>query len=242
MTKIFLLLDYDGTLVPIARRPDLAVLSPERKKILCRLAKCPNIKIAVISGRSLSNVKKLVGMRNIIYVGNHGFEIDACGKHWIHPVVKKFIPRLKKIKIALKNNLRYRGLLIEDKSLTLSVHSRLLPKIVFPVFKKFFARAIKPWKRMINITYGKKVFEIRPPVKWDKGQAVKFIIKSLKLKNYWPVYVGDDKTDEDAFRAININRKGMTIHVGKGKTLAKMRIKGVKEVYCYLRCLINNES
>jgi len=238
--KVFIFLDYDGTLVPIARRPDLAVLSPERKKILRRLAKCPNIKIAIISGRGLSNVKRLVGMQNIIYAGNHGFEIYVGGKHWIHPATKKFIPTLKKIKTALKNNFRHRGLLLEDKGLTLSAHYRLIPKNIFPAFKTIFDRAIKPEEKKINITHGKKVFEVRPSADWNKGKAVKWIIKELKLSGYMPIYIGDDKTDEDAFNMLK--KKGITIHVGGGKTSAKMRIKDVKGVYCYLRDLIKNES
>jgi len=238
--RCLLLLDYDGTLTPIRKHPKLAHLSLKQKLFLKKLARRPEVLMAVISGRKLSDIKRRVGIRNIIYVGNHGYEIFACGKHWIHPVAKKFIPRLKKIKALLKNNLRYRGVHIENKGLTLSVHYRLLPKKILPAFNKLFARTIKPWPGMIKITHGKKVLEIRPPVDWDKGKAVKWVVNKLGLGDYWPVYIGDDKTDEDAFRVIN--NKGMTIHVGGGNTSAKMRIKNINGVYRYLRGLIKNES
>ncbi len=238
--KIFLLLDYDGTLTPIVQRPDLAVLSAERKTILRRLAERSNLKVAIISGRRLSNVKKLVGIRNVIYAGNHGFEIAACAKRWAHPAAIQLAPELKQIKRALRNALRLRGAVIEDKGLTLSVHYRLLPKKALPEFKKLFARALKPWAKAVKITRGKKVFEVRPPVDWDKGKAVKWLIKSLRLLKYRPVYLGDDQTDEAAFRVLR--KKGLTVRVGRGKTLANQRVKNSGEVFHYLRGLIKDAS
>lgn len=238
--KLFLMLDYDGTLAPIVKDPLRAVLSAPRRGLLKRLARCPEVKLAIISGRKLSVVKRLAGIRNIIYVGNHGFEILAGGKHWIHPAAKKMIPLLKKIKAGLKKKLHYRGLLIEDKGLTLSIHYRSLAKSALPAFKRDIKLALKPWRRAIKITPGKMVYEVRPPLNWDKGEAVCWLIKNLKLREYFSVYIGDDKTDEDAFRALK--EKGITIHVGKGNTLAKMRIKDINGVYRYLRSLITNES
>jgi trehalose-phosphatase len=238
--NFFLFLDYDGTLTPIKKHPKLGRLSRERKSILRKLAGHPGIRMAIISGRELSDLKKMVGIPGLIYAGNHGLEIEANGKYWGLPAAKRLTPLLKKIRTELAQKLRYRGILIEDKGLTLSVHYRLLPAKIFSLFSKDFIRALKPWKHQIRITHGKKVFEIRPPVDWDKGKAVKWAINKLKLKDYRPVYVGDDRTDEDAFRALG--EKGTTIHVGGGKTIAKTRVKNIDGVYLYLRSLIENEG
>lgn len=238
--KSFLMLDYDGTLTPIVKQPNLALLSPKRKKILASLARNPKIKMAIISGRKLSDIKKLVGIPNIIYVGNHGFEIEINGERIIHLSAKRFIPMLKKIKMDLLTVRRIKGVLIEDKKYTLSVHFRLIPANHLKSFYKLFYRTIRPWRKKVKITSGKKIFEIRPPVDWDKGKAVKWLISKLNLKGYLPIYIGDDKTDADAFRLLK--RKGVTIHVGGGKTAAKMRIKDIDGVYHYLRGLIRNES
>ena len=82
---------------------------------------------------------------------------------------------------------------------------------------------------------GKKVFELRPPQKWDKGKAVLRIISKLKLKPQVSVYIGDDTTDEDAFRIINRWRGGYTIWVGKNdRTCAKYRLKDIAAVYRFL--------
>ncbi|MDD5383018.1 MAG: trehalose-phosphatase [Candidatus Margulisbacteria bacterium] len=231
--KQLLLLDYDGTLTPIKKHPKLARLSPNRKILLRKLARHPEIRMAIISGRKLADIKKMVGIPGLIYVGNHGFEIDAGGKYWLYPAAKKFIARLKTVKAALKKNIRYRGVFIEDKGLTLSVHYRLLSEKVFSAFKALFTRTVKSWGKTIKLTHGKKVFEIRPPINWNKGKAIKWIIKRLKLKKHLPIYIGDDRTDEDAFRALK--KKGITILVGKNrKTAAIFTLNDINDVYKFL--------
>ena len=238
--KLFLMLDYDGTLTPIVENPQRTVLSAPRREILKCLARQPEIKLAIISGRKLSVVKKLVSISKIIYVGNHGFEIRAGGKRWIHPAAKKSIPLLKKIKTELKKKLHYRGLLIEDKGLILSIHYRSLAESAMPAFKRDFKLVLKPWRPAIKITSGKKVFEVRPPLNWDKGKAVHWLIKNLKLQKYTPVYIGDDKTDEDAFKALK--GRGLTYLVGgHSRTAAKRRFGSINDVYRFLSNLIKGK-
>jgi trehalose 6-phosphate phosphatase len=234
--RYLLLLDYDGTLTPLKKHPKLARLSPARRAFLRRLAGRPGIKLAIISGRQLSDLRSMVGLPRLIYAGNHGLEIRAGEKHWEHPAAKKFSPLLKKIMSALERALPQRGILIEDKGLTLSVHYRRLPAGSFPAFKNDFLRALQPWRRRIKVTHGKKVFEVRPPVAWNKGRAVEWIIRELKLGGYLPVYLGDDLTDEDAFRALR--RRGLTVLVGKSRrTAAACRLDNVAAVYKFLRDL-----
>ncbi|MFH1386171.1 MAG: trehalose-phosphatase [bacterium] len=238
--RYLLLLDYDGTLAPIKKHPKLARLSPPRKTFLRQLAKHPKIKIAVISGRKLSDLKKMIGLPKIIYVGNHGFEIEINGKHKTHPAARKIIPTLKRIKAILANKLKVKGAWVEDKDLTLTIHYRQAAKKRLKEFYQLFDQLTKPWQGKIKITKGKKVFEIRSPFDWDKGKAVEWLIAKLKMENYLPIYIGDDKTDEDAF--IVLKGRGKTIHVGNGKTLAETRVKNISGVYGYLRGLYNDAS
>ena len=76
---IVLFLDYDGTLAPITDKPSNAKLSTDMKKMLYKLSKAPGLKLAVISGRSLRDIKSMVGLRGVIYSGNHGFQISGQG-------------------------------------------------------------------------------------------------------------------------------------------------------------------
>lgn len=235
--RYLLLLDYDGTLTPIKKHPKLARLSPKRKIFLRKLANHPRIKIAIISGRKLVDIKKIIEIPRIIYVGNHGFEIEAYGKHKIHPAAKRFIPLLKRIKAILANKVKVKGVWIEDKGLTLSLHFRQVSQNRLKRLYKLFYETIDPWQKKIKITKDKKVFEIRPPFDWDKGKAVKWIINKLPLKNYFPIYIGDDQTDEDAFRGIK--GKGASLKVGMGgKTMADSRLRNVAQVYQFLSSLM----
>lgn len=235
--RYLLLLDYDGTLVPIKKHPKLARLSPKRKLFLRKLADQPKIKMAIISGRKLSDIKKLVNLPGLIFVGNHGFEIEAFGKHKIHPAAKRFIPLLKQIKAVLANKIKVNGVWIEDKGLTLSLHFRQVPQNRLKKLYEIFYETIDPWQKIIKITKGKKVFEIRSLFDWDKGKAVKWIINKLQLKNYFPIYIGDDQTDEAAFRVAK--GKGLSLKVGmEGKTMADSRLRNVPQVYQFLSRLM----
>ncbi|MCX6721332.1 MAG: trehalose-phosphatase [Candidatus Staskawiczbacteria bacterium] len=210
-----LMFDFDGTLSKIAKTPKDAYLKKSTRDLLKKLSK--DFYIAVISGRALFDVKSKVGLPNLIYAGNHGFEWQIGAKKQS----AKISPGIRKKLLSTKKNLRkliahYPGAFLEDKLSTLSVHFRLLDKknsrsliqkIISVLRKEKSLRAIK----------GKKVIEIRPKINWNKGTFVKFLVKYLEKKNHChfaTFYVGDDKTDEDAFKAL---RKGITVRVGKKK-------------------------
>ncbi len=238
--KYILFLDYDGTLTPIVKKPRLAVLPKARRDTLKAIARAPHILMAVISGRMLSDLKKKVSLRGIYYAGNHGFEIEGPKIKITHPKALKAKPLLRQIKAKLQKTFKdMKGIIIEDKILTLSLHYRLVSPGDFRKIKNIFPKIIKPYlkTKKIRITYGKKVFEIRPNVPWDKGRAVLWFIQKLAHgKKVLPIYIGDDRTDEDAFRALK--KKGITIRVGKSKkTHAQYYVKNVDAVYKFLESL-----
>ncbi len=238
--RYLIFLDYDGTLTPIVKKPHLAKLTAKQKSFLKKLAENPDVLITIVSGRKLADVKKLVGIANIFYAGNHGFEISGPKTNIIHPKAQASKPILKKIKKALTSAVKgIKGALVEDKTYTLSLHYRLVKSKDHKKLEKIFKNIISPYlkSKTIRITHGKKVFEVRPNVDWNKGQAVRWLIKKLgKGKKYTPIYIGDDTTDEDAFKLLK--KKGVTLRVGKIKeTSAKNFLKDINDVYKFLKIL-----
>jgi trehalose 6-phosphate phosphatase len=242
--KYLIFLDYDGTLSAIVKKPHLALLSKSRRDFLKRLNRNPNIMLVIVSGRMLKDLKKRVGLAGIYYAGNHGFEINGPKTKFVHPKARIAKPVLKIIKGKLKAALKgIKGVILEDKILTLSLHYRLVKESDLKRVKKAFRKIIGPFvhKNKIRLTYGKKVFEIRPNIKWDKGKAVLWFLKKFaqKTQNSLPIYIGDDTTDEDAFKALR--KKGITIRVGKNQgSHAQYFIKDVNQVYKLLHELLNN--
>jgi alpha,alpha-trehalase len=230
--KYILFLDYDGTLTPIVKKPSLAVLSKTRRAAVKKISK--RLLTAVISGRMLSDLKKRVGVTGIYFAGNHGFEIEGPKFSLTHPKALQAKPLIRQIKLKLRKKLKgVKGIIVEDKMLTLSLHYRMARAKDLNRIKKIFSDTTRPFLRSkkIRITYGKKVFEIRPNISWNKGHAVLWFLRKLgKGKKLLPIYIGDDRTDEDAFMALK--SRGITIRVGRSKkTHAEYYVKDVDAVY-----------
>ncbi|MBA7514325.1 Trehalose-phosphate phosphatase [subsurface metagenome] len=237
--KVLLLLDFDGTLTPIVKRPREAELSSEMEGILKFLAKKKGFEVAIISGRSISDLKQKIKIRNIIYVGNHGLEIERKGEKFIYPQASKSIPTMKELKKILKAKLRsIKGTIVEDKRVGLAVHYRMVKNSDVPELKRTVGQIFRPFmeKGKIKIGYGKKILEAKPPIIWDKGKAASMLLDSFKQEKPLSFYLGDDKTDEDAFSALD--GKGITVFVGKPrKSKAKFFLKNVGEVGIFLKRL-----
>jgi trehalose-phosphatase len=234
--SLLLFLDYDGTLTPIAETPEKAVISQAAKDLLNKLSKKSHCSVAVISGRSLSDIKGLVGLKDIIYAGNHGLEIEG-------PKIKfesQVSPRLKSVirhiyKDAVNKFSQFKGVLIEDKGLTISIHYRLVDGKDIQAFLSIFKEIADPYivRDKIKINSGKKVYEIKPPVMWDKGKVVLWLLARQQFlsgeNKIFPVYIGDDITDNDAFKVLK--DKGLTIFVGEPNVSdASYYLKNTEEV------------
>ena len=243
--RALIFLDYDGTLVPIKKNPELAVLNLKIKKLLRQISK--KHFVAIISGRTLAEIKKLVGIENIIYSGNHGFEIEMqmtadkktrFPQIFICPAAKRIKPEIQTIKKALQKRIEnIKGAWVEDKGLTITIHWRQVNKRYLPELFATIRAVIRNNSRVV-LTKGKKVWEIRPNVKWNKGKAVRFIMSKVRSpkSKVVPVFIGDDTTDEDAFKTLN---NGITIRVGQSKkSKAKYYIKNQSEIKKTLSYLI----
>lgn len=247
---ILLFLDYDGTLTPIVERPELAILPPETKEVLEKLIKNECFHVYVVSGRALADVKKLVDIDNIVYLGNHGFEIEieGAGIDFGSFPFSRFREILEYLKWEINKELIFfKDAFVEDKGLGLSVHYRMLNARDESIFKIFLQRITQEFllRKEIHIGTGKKVFEIRPPIDWDKGKAVLWLLKAheedMKKHKTVAVYIGDDLTDEDAFEALE--KIGITIHVGKPQlTAAEYFLESPQEVTRFLEYLVDSKG
>ncbi len=245
--EVILFLDYDGTLTPIVSHPRLAVLSPKIRSVINKLNKQLPFGVTIVSGRSLSEIKRKVNLKELSYVGNHGYEMQTPYLKYIHPEALKFIASAKKIQNQLKQALKkYKGIFVEDKTMTLSVHYRNVALSEVASLKKAFLKAMQPYikQRMVRLTHGKKVWEIRPPVSWGKGKSVQWLLTSLGVsdnKNALPIFIGDDKTDEDAFKVLK--KKGIGIKICSEKdpsSAARYYLKDTREVLTFLNRLLKS--
>ena len=200
---VALFLDYDGTLTPLAPRPEDARLSDAAREVLQQAARTPNLDTVIVSGRTLDDVKRMVDVPGLTYVGNHGFEIDGPGLTFRHPDADRFRTSLDQAAEEL-SALAVPGAWVERKGVTLAYHLRA----VEPGAEKEAARRAEATLRSqrLRVTFGKRVVEGRPAVDWHKGRAVLHVLVHRHGSD-WPsrvraLYIGDDATDEDAFRSL----------------------------------------
>ena len=245
-SHILLLADYDGTLTPIVSRPEEAILSPEVGEKLRALAEKPAFSVGIISGRSLADVKALVGIEGVYYAGNHGLEIEEPGLKFINPAAETTKVELKVLAQQLSARLgSIEGVIVEDKGLSLSIHYRLVKKederVVADIFQKITSPSLEAGE--IRVTAGKKVWEVRPPIDWHKGRAVETITREigtlLGIEPGLTIYLGDDVTDEDAFKIIH-RPHGWSIFIGEENpsSNADYYLKSTSEVETFLSRLL----
>ncbi len=233
---LVILLDYDGTLVGLKTRPELAFLSSRRRALLEALGR--TAVVAVVTGRSLAKARRLVGLSSLAYIGNHGLEISYKRRNWVHPIARERRGDLA----AVLGRIRTRtadlaGVVVEDKGLTAGIHYRLLRRAHIDRLARIVHEEIERRGTGLKATRGKKVFEIRPKVDWDKGRGtLEFLSWLGTAPDRRLIYIGDDRTDEDAFRALR--RKGTTVRIGApAKSQAEFRLPGVSQVWALLRAL-----
>ena len=203
-------LDYDGTLTPIAERPEAALLPEAVRLAIERLAsRCT---VAVVSGRDLDDVRRLVAVDGIVYAGSHGFDIAGPGGISEQHAVGS-VPELDRAEGELRPLLASTpGARLERKRFSIAVHVRQVAGERVPEVEAAVEGVARAHPRL-RTSVGKKVFELRPDVAWDKGRALLRIMSVLGLDGdaVAPVYVGDDVTDEDAFAVVRERGLGVVV-------------------------------
>ncbi|HEX6371531.1 MAG TPA: trehalose-phosphatase [Longimicrobium sp.] len=200
--RLVMLLDFDGTLAPIVDRPERAAMPDRTRRALDRLMAMAGVTVAVVSGRGLADVRERAGIPGIAYAGNHGMEIEGAGLRRIHPQAAAARPELEAVAAIIEPALEgIDGAFLEDKGLTLSIHYRLAPDRAEEVREIVLEAA--GGRPGLEVFDGKMIVEVRPRVEWHKGKAVLFLLDQMRPPADAPVlYLGDDRTDEDAFRAL----------------------------------------
>lgn len=238
--RVFIFLDYDGTLAPIVREPKAAKLPSATKKTLRQLAGKKKFILGVVSGRLLSDIKKRLGLKNIVYAGSHGLEIEYKKKRLLpkDKLQTKSKLVLKKAKSQLAKNLKgISGVILEDKGLILAVHYRKVALTKQKRVVKIFKELSKPFlsTKLLKIGSGKKVLELRPNIAFTKADSVNFFHKKFKkTKNDLTLFFGDDLTDEDVFKILKKPDLGVRIGLNRSSQ-AKYYLSTPKQLSQYLR-------
>ncbi len=233
---LFLLLDYDGTLTPIVARPEMAACPPGVKTLLRKLRDSPRALVAIISGRALEDLKAKVAVPGITYVGNHGLEMEnPAGIHRkvLSPRRREELGQIRKHLEAKLSSLP--GISFEDKGPILTVHHRNAPRGSGRIVQIAVEEAVAEDSSRWQISTGKKIFEIHPRIEFDKGKTVRELLHRSSGTLPFPVYLGDDRSDEEAFRAVR--DEGITIFVGTDPTssAASYFLRDPSEVLEFLR-------
>jgi trehalose-phosphatase len=203
-SPLVVMLDVDGTLAPIAARPESAKVPATTRKILTALSESPNVQIVLVSGRSAADARRMVGVGDVWVSGNHGIELlTPRGKLQIDERVAASHSAMIDVANVLREELvNFPKVQLEDKQWTLSVHYRRANHLLIPPLRALVQRVAH--ERDLRVTEGKSVLEIRPAVPIEKGSAVMHLAEQLGAHVFGAsvLFAGDDTTDEDAFRAL----------------------------------------
>jgi trehalose 6-phosphate phosphatase len=234
--RVAVFLDYDGTLTPIVGDPDAASLDAGMRAVVAALA--DRLPVAIVSGRDRHDVQRRVGLAGIFYAGGHGFDIAGPGRELEHPGGAAALPSLDAAERELEARLvAIPGARIERKRFSIAVHYRHVEEARVAEVVDAARAALRD---DLAMSEGKKVVELGPRVDWHKGRAVGWLLEALDLdgENVIPVFVGDDLTDENAFRSLGDAGIGVLVgDAGAAATYADFRVADVGEVEALLRHL-----
>lgn len=257
--KLALFLDYDGTLSPIVDNPDCAFMSNSMRAAVRDVAKL--FPTAIISGRSRDKVFEFVGLKELYYAGSHGMDImgpvgplsndhpnsirstNNQGKEVnLFQPASEFLPMIDEVFSSLIESTKdINGSKVENNKFCVSVHYRNVEEKLWAVTAQRVNNILKNYPRL-RLTHGRKVLEVRPVIDWDKGKAVEFLLDSLdlsKCEDVLPIYVGDDRTDEDAFKVLRERNRGYGILVSSAPKDSKAlySLRDSAEVMEFLKSL-----
>jgi trehalose-phosphatase len=232
--SLAIFLDYDGTLTPIVSHPEKAFLSDSTRQTLRALA--TQAPVAILSGRALEDVRKRVAIDGIVYAGSHGFDI-AGPRRLRRQEAIEFLPALDAAEKELREKLAgIAGALIERKRFSIAAHYRKVNENDLPKLERAVSEVVAQHRELRRME-GKKVYELLPYTDWDKGKAVLWLLERLGLERAGmrPIYIGDDRTDEDAFRALQQRGVGIVVSEEPRATAANYSLKDPTEVERFLR-------
>jgi trehalose 6-phosphate phosphatase len=235
--RLAVFLDYDGTLTPIVSQPDQALLSDSTRQVVRTLAAC--VPVAILTGRNLDDIRGRVDIDGIVYAGSHGFDI-AGPQGLRRQVATEFLQVLDVAEKELREKFAaIPGALLERKRFSIAAHYRQANESGVIKITQAVNEAAARHRELRKIA-GKKVYELQPDIDWNKGSAVLWLLEKLGLDqpDVLPLYIGDDRTDEDAFRALRQRGVGIIVSEQPRPSLASYSLKNPAEVERFLRDLI----
>jgi alpha,alpha-trehalase len=238
--SVAVFLDYDGTLTPIVDRPEQALMPGPAREVLRRLA--GRAVVGIISGRDLDDVDGMVDCPGLWLSGSHGFDIQRPdGSRVLIDAGSDALPALDAAEAELGDPVAgVEGAWVERKHFAIAVHHRATPVAEVPRLEGIVAgvAAAHPDLRMAG---GKKIFELRPAVDWDKGAAVQWLLEAAGLdpERTLAVFVGDDVTDEDAFARVRYKGVGVVVGTDDRITAANDRVDDPEAVRSMLEELVD---
>jgi trehalose 6-phosphate phosphatase len=240
--RLRLILDYDGTLADFAPSPDLVLPDEEVIQILKELNANPALKVAIVSGRMLSQIRKLVPIEGIFLAGTYGIELLMPGGELIHRQdYDRVRPLLEELKPRWKLQINGReGFYLEDKGWSLAIHARFAEENEAETILNGARQTAQRWidTDQFHILEGDKFLEVGPKIA-RKGNTVAYLLERYPWENALSIYIGDDDKDEDAFTVVNAHG-GITILVSQEQrpTAANCRLDSPSSVRSWLRKLI----
>jgi len=235
--RLAVFLDYDGTLTPIVSHPQDAWLSESVRETLRSLA--ARLPVAILSGRDLDDVRGRVHVDGIVYAGSHGFDIAGAGG--LHRELgAAYLPVLNAAETELREALdEIPGAQLERKHFSVAAHYRNVSEND-AVRVAAAVDAVAARHRELRRINGKKVYELLPDIDWNKGKAVLWLLETLEQERgmAFPIFVGDDRTDEDAFNVLKERGIGILVSEQPQVTAASYWLKDPEEVESFLRELI----
>ena len=222
--RVTVFLDFDGTLVNIAPRPDLVRLAPSTRSLLRRLARHPRVTLVIISGRRRRELLRYVGLRGIRYFGLYGWE---RGRHY--PLPTSALAALRRARKQLSLHLSaFPGIWMEDKHFSLSVHLLSASQPVQRRARRKIRSLLVPFRKTLQIIENLRDAEIVPRHISGKGSAVQEFLAKPALRHALAFYFGDDLSDEPAFEVLC---RGISIRVGAARpTRARYSVGSPAEV------------
>jgi trehalose-phosphatase len=240
------LMDFDGTLAEFGLDPAAISLTPSRQILLQELGRRADLSAGLVSGRRIADLRERIPAGpNMFLAGLHGLEIEGPGFRFAHNGVALAAPGISVLARDLRRAVKpLPGVFIEDKTYSVVMHVRGASKADQLHAITRFTALSEPLlsEGTVRLQPGDNVFELLPNVDWAKGDAVRAIIRQVETdtkETVWPVYLGDDATDEDAFEEIGTN--GLTIAVGKRPAGASFQIEDPAAVECFLKAILATE-
>lgn len=219
---LVLCLDFDGTLAPIVADPEDASITSGNRDLIRRLATTGNIRVGIVSGRSLDDLRERVGVDDIFYAGNHGMEWDDGTGRTVAPAARDARSSLSDVLDELQPRLAsVPGCTVEDKDLTATVHCRRVADTQVPEVVRAVEESLQS-RSDLSCHTGKEILEIRPDVSMGKDRPVEYLCENHP--NRVGIFIGDDVTDEDGFEAVE-DDGGYGVLVGdREDTVASARV------------------